>query len=1180
MAAVTVLPVMNSEAEKNIHPFFSKVNGNHEQRHDHDRAETHDESREPDASDLGLQLDGFHETTSTSKSKRPRKSKKLGEPGAVGRKQKTLQDIIDPKPITHAQTAVHAITPTIQLSSDPVVSPGSRKRRRTGPDEFVEISDEKDISSAILKSNMVYPTSISPASSTLLDTLPPSQSSAEKQVSPPRKLLRLNPNGTFTSPISKKKREEVAETSCMVPKRRGRPPKLKEGVLPRQLLVKLKYGGEVCQREAIGQRIDLILAGKERVLLNMDKTESLSSKIDSPNMPSKATHPFFMGNPKEEKAISKHEPPRKASATTPGKLKRQILGNRSTETKGVPYTVCSALLKDRFMVKQPGAFEAAWPDREQAHVRGLDQDTDYMVLDETNGDIHTRSRKRKTARLPFPVEESILTHLALSLQTEQDCTLRSDGFHEPHSSLHLPRKLLISGHDIRERIGPELHAVLHQDVDELTLSAPSQLNSHTALRKLWNSIPETLTAFDLGRGEARSWVQKYAPCSASEVLQPAREMKVLRDWLKSLTVTAVESVSVPVLKPSIKSELKAKRKRRRKPDDLEDFLVENDKEIHDMDELTDPEDIPQTTTSKMQKSVVQVTLDGVKLSNAVLLSGPHGCGKTAAAHAVARDLGFKIFEIGPHERRSGKDVLDKVGNMTENHLVKHHSNDTGDLSSAEDPNSAKLDEAFQRDLASGRQETMVSFFRPKAPAKAAPIAKRKLEDKIQTLKSVQKAIKKQHRDQQQSLILLEEVDILFKGDKEFWSIVLKLIITSKRPFIMTCNDEDLVPLQAMNLHAILRFGPPPVELSADYMLLIAAAEGHLLKRKAVVDLYECKKCDLRASITELDFWCQMSIGDPRGGLGWIYQRWPPGSDVDTHGRKLRIVSDGTYHSELSLDAFVGFEDQRVSWAWAELGTLLSNPPTCSGWEMNNSAQGRRDLRDFSENIESLSSFDVFSRVGIRGEVPLDTTQPLLTEKARHQYIEGMALLQTDELPISSSMSMELVAGASCIAARAFPKLAMDTFNGCHTRESQQHGDHRLTRRDFSCFDAISNPPENVLSTGPGLVQSVFDGPLNPIALDLAPYVRSIVQYDLALEEYRNFMADNDGYKSKRARTTRAARSALEGGQRGSTRRERWFTKNMDLQAVLATAGCGWPKATMTQPEWDVPEPSESSAEGM
>ena len=129
------------------------------------------------------------------------------------------------------------------------------------------------------------------------------------------------------------------------------------------------------------------------------------------------------------------------------------------------------------------------------------------------------------------------------------------------------------------------------------------------------------------------------------------------------------------------------------------------------------------------------------------------------------------------------------------------------------------------------------------------------------------------------------------------------------------------------------------------------------------------------------------------------------------------------------------------------------------------------------------------------------------------------------------------------------------------RDVNRSDESELTRRDFACFDVISTAFSSATSSG--LEQSAFDGPLTSIALDISPFVRSIAQYDLSLEEQRAKLGEimGEGPKVKRARTTRAARSALEGSQRGNTRRERWFTADLDLDAILMTGGKDWPKTT-------------------
>lgn len=56
-----------------------------------------------------------------------------------------------------------------------------------------------------------------------------------------------------------------------------------------------------------------------------------------------------------------------------------------------------------------------------------------------------------------------------------------------------------------------------------------------------------------------------------------------------------------------------------------------------------------------------------------------------------------------------------------------------------------------------------------------------------------------------------------------------------------------------------------------------------------------------------------------------------------------------------------------------------------------------------------------------------------------------------------------------------------------------------------------------------------------------------------------------GRPGKKARRTRAAMAALEGGRRGATRRERWFGEGVNAGWVGGTAGEGWREAG----EWEV-----------
>ncbi|KAI9870283.1 MAG: hypothetical protein M1830_004442, partial [Pleopsidium flavum] len=78
--------------------------------------------------------------------------------------------------------------------------------------------------------------------------------------------------------------------------------------------------------------------------------------------------------------------------------------------------------------------------------------------------------------------------------------------------------------------------------------------------------------------------------------------------------------------------------------------------------------------------------------------------------------------------------------------------------------------------------------------------------------------------------------------------------------------------------------------------------------------------------------------------------------------------------------------------------------------------------------------------------------------------------------------------------------------------------------------------------------------------DLAPYVRSIISYDLRLERERlrlSNLLSQGGRDGKRIRTTRASLAALEGGSKAHTRRERWLPTGTNATLVLRTGGRDW-----------------------
>ncbi len=117
----------------------------------------------------------------------------------------------------------------------------------------------------------------------------------------------------------------------------------------------------------------------------------------------------------------------------------------------------------------------------------------------------------------------------------------------------------------------------------------------------------------------------------------------------------------------------------------------------------------------------------------------------------------------------------------------------------------------------------------------------------------------------------------------------------------------------------------------------------------------------------------------------------------------------------------------------------------------------------------------------------------------------------------------------------------------------------IRRLDFAkAFDPIAAADESLPMAY--LEPSVFDRSLEPIALDIAPFVRGIIAYETRLQKQRlklSNLVSQGGRSAKRMRTTRAAMSALEGGSRSTTRKGRWFKANLNTELVLRTGGDGW-----------------------
>lgn len=999
-----------------------------------------------------------------------------------------------------------------------------------------------------------------------------SESSISERDVPPKKILQLNrKTGTIGSPPKPKELKPAGDASDGpkdTPKPRGRKPKSK--------LVKIGYGNDDASRRSIGTRIDRILgsAYPSHPNTRAGPTTSLqkSTPLHSIDKPAQGeTHPFFTGKAKKSapaptadaspsitatvNAKPKSDPPRPRMLTsTPCSPKKSRIV--ATNTTLPQFGVRSLGLKT------PGAKLPSWPAKGMVHIRGENEE-DLACCDQRASGHILSLRKSKGNTIHVAPEEMILHDLATKLDLsgilDAVRNLDTENFIPPPPELRLPRKYFESGVRLERRVLREL-----------------KNPNHPALVPLRSLLPTCLSSFDKYQCESASWAQKYTPKSAVEVLQYGKEAFLLRDWLQTLKVQSVDTGEA-----KLKSAKPPKKKRKKTK--LDSFILDSDEEADEMDEVSDLEEDWSPDRRGCKKTVVRVgdimardSKNPARLTNTVVISGPPGCGKTASVYAVAKELEFEIFEINPGNRRNGKDIMEKIGDMTRNHLVQHQQTD----------NAAIDDEEVAEDIKSGKQATMNAFFQPKSTNKPA-----KLKRPASQTEARAGSRKTPPKTQKQSLILLDEVDILYEEDKHFWSTVIGLIAQSKRPFVMTCNDESLVPLQTLNLHGIFRFSPPPADLAVDRLLMVAACEGHVLRRRAIEALYDARQRDMRACLTDLHYWCQYAVGDRRGAIEWFYPRWPKGTDIDQDGNVVRVISENTYvegmgwlaRDALAEETTDGQAEEELLFEaqdfWqVDIGDWNASL-TLDTWATT--IDSRSDtlsvLAQYDNFTDAMSIADLCSTwtCSTPMDEPVDCTVPAITNKAKDDYILGRQLLDAPVTSTFDPLVTALPVGLKYLAR----KQLQHHFAGCSassnldglgevavvTRIRQaavaSYTESPLTRIDFAnAFDELA-ASDKAPAASHYLDPSVFDGTFRTIVLDIAPFVRGIMTYENELQKQRIKMSNllSQG-GTKRMRKTRASHAALEGGSRSTTRAERWFKSELNAVLVMHTAGQGWSDA--------------------
>lgn len=318
-----------------------------------------------------------------------------------------------------------------------------------------------------------------------------------------------------------------------------------------------------------------------------------------------------------------------------------------------------------------------------------------------------------------------------------------------------------------------------------TVSTPPFVLHHPAIAAVERAPSDT----------QQSWCDLHRPREAAAVLGNEVEATYLRDWLKSLSVGAIDSKRV------------IRKVHRRKAVNPELTWIVDDAGLfgdplgdvmYEDEEIPEPVEEPELPLGVRPDSYPII---GNWVSNTILLSGPSGTGKSAAVHAAATELGWEVFEVYPGiGKRTGTNLLSLVGDVGKNHTVTREKKAAPEKkASAADALKAMLGKAPKRTPTpqpppKGSQGSAADPIelddeaRPDPDIEVVTAPPAEPTTPTEPTKTVVAPDAPESKSQQ-SLILIDEADILFEEESSFWPALVSLIAESRRPVVITCNGE-------------------------------------------------------------------------------------------------------------------------------------------------------------------------------------------------------------------------------------------------------------------------------------------------------------------------------------------------------------------------------------------------------
>lgn len=235
--------------------------------------------------------------------------------------------------------------------------------------------------------------------------------------------------------------------------------------------------------------------------------------------------------------------------------------------------------------------------------------------------------------------------------------------------------------------------------------------------------------------------------------------------------------------------------------------------------------------SEFQNSDTESINSNLKsLGNTCILLGPCGSGKTSTLYMLAHELGYNVIELNASSKRTGKIAFTKLQEATQSHGVRSNDN------------------------------KLIYF-----TDKSKDVKKKLKNNSVNNLPTVN-SVEENSKSKNLSLILIEDVDVVFEEDDGLISVLLQMVQTSKRPIVFTCCDENNPNVKKFtNDNLVFRFKPANSLNMSIWLQILCFVNNVSVDQQEIHQLLQSFNGDARKVTHQLQYWA-LSKGNSKDTL--------------------------------------------------------------------------------------------------------------------------------------------------------------------------------------------------------------------------------------------------------------------------------------------------------------------------